>query len=65
MVLFEIIGIVTSVIILVKVLIKVFRHFFPKPPIKYTERTCPKDHDTMCRYGVKRCDTCGTILNDY
>lgn len=28
----------------------------------YTWNTCPNDHDTMARYGAKRCDKCGSTL---
>jgi hypothetical protein len=29
------------------------------------ESRCTKDHDTMARYGAKKCDMCETKLNDY
>lgn len=33
--------------------------------IRPIKSNCTKDHDTMARYGVKKCDMCETKLNDY
>jgi hypothetical protein len=55
----EVIGFLTVTIITVKITHSLFRYFFPK---KYTYENCPADHDTMSRYGARRCDTCGSKM---
>lgn len=56
---FDIIGKTAVIITAVGIVKKVFRHFVPK---KYKWSNCPKDHDTMSRYGMEKCDTCGSEL---
>jgi len=57
---FEIIGIITVVVILLRLFWKIYRRFFPK---KYTWENCPNDHDTMTRYGYSgKCDKCGNEI---
>lgn len=58
----EIVGATTLTIISFVLIVKLYRHYFPK---KYTYKNCPADHDTQSRYGAKECSTCKTILNDY
>jgi ABC-type nickel/cobalt efflux system permease component RcnA len=52
----EIMGILFLIIVAVSAFWKVYCRVFPK---KYTPENCPQDHDTLNRYGAKRCDTCG------
>ena len=55
----EIIGASTISIIAIVILWKIYRYFIPK---KYNWNNCPNDHDTMARYGSKRCSKCGSKL---
>jgi hypothetical protein len=55
---FEIVGIITCIVLVAKL----YRLVFPR---KYTESSCPRDHDTIARYGQQKCDTCGTIFFEY
>lgn len=59
---FEIIGIVTCIVMIIVIMAKLYILVFPR---KYTERTCPRDHDTIARYGQRQCDTCGTVFFEY
>lgn len=56
---FGIIGFIVTVIICIYIIWNVYRAFFPK---KYTWGNCPRDHDTLARYGQKRCNTCNSKL---
>jgi len=56
-----IIGFITIVVIILKIIGSIYRKYNPK---KYTWNTCPNDHDTLSRYGCRVCDKCKSILND-
>lgn len=53
----EIIGAFTIGIIAIVLLYKLYRRIFG-----YSWNSCPNDHDTMARYGAKKCDKCGSEL---
>ena len=53
----EIIGVFTIGIIVIVLLYKLYRRIFG-----YSWNSCPNDHDTMARYGAKKCDKCGSEL---
>lgn len=57
---FEWIGIITTVILVTHMMTRIYRFIFPK---KYNWDNCPRDHDTMSRYGAKECPTCNSKLN--
>ena len=59
MIFLEIIGALTVGVFSVMAFLKVYRHFVPK---KYNWNNCPNDHDTMARYGCRRCDKCKNEL---
>ena len=56
---FKIIGILTIVYLVIKFLYKYYKKIYPT---KITSKNCPQDHDTMCRYGATRCNSCNTIF---
>ena len=51
----EIIGIITITLISVICFYKLYRKIFG-----YSYNSCPIDHDTIARYGARRCDVCKT-----
>ena len=52
----EFVGAITLSLIGIVLLWGIYRLIFPK---KYTWKNCPRDHDTMARYGSLNCTTCG------
>lgn len=57
----EIVGALALFVLLITIGKNIYRRFVP---IKYKWENCPNDHDTMSRYGAKKCDVCGNKLND-
>ncbi len=58
-IIFQIIGMIVVLLFILFLLHKVFRYFTPK---KYNWNNCPRDHDTLARYGAVRCDKCNNKL---
>lgn len=55
----ELIGLLTILVIFLKVFHGFYRMRYPK---KYTWVNCPNDHDTMARCGSTYCDKCKSEL---
>lgn len=57
MIIFEIIGFLSVAVAIFVLLSRAYRIFFGFSP-----NNCPNNHDTMARYGVKKCNKCGEII---